>query len=321
VRELRPLPFAACAGGLAIALLFVGRYRRDLRAAWSRLAAVDRRVVSTDWGLVEYAERGFGDPVLVLHGIFGGCDGALLSVRDLCPDRRVLAPSRFGYLGSSLPSDATPADQADALVALLDALGIGEVDVIGISAGATSALQLALRHCEKVKHLVVLVGNLPGSPTAVVQPAWAKLFDRQLPLWVLKTVFPSIMARFAGVPTSFSMTDDEARFVAEFVDSMFPLTPRVAGVVFDAFVSNADVTACDLEAIGVPTLVAHTKDDPLASHEASRRAAERIPRARFLSLESGGHLMLGQTKVIHDELADFFTDRTGSASSHRSIPR
>ena len=148
------------------------RYRRDLNAARARLAAVERHVISTQWGAVEYAERGDGDPVLVVHGIFHNCVGGLLSVRDLLPDRRVIAPSRFGYLGSSMPPNATPAAQADAFAALLDALEIGQIDVIGLSAGATSALQLALRHPKKVKHLAVLVGNLPGSPTAVVQPSW-----------------------------------------------------------------------------------------------------------------------------------------------------
>jgi hypothetical protein len=34
----------------------------------------------------------------------------------------------------------------------------------------------------------------------------------------------------------------------------------------------------------------------------------RLPGARFVSLESGGHLMLGQTKIIRDELADFFAE-------------
>ena len=80
-----------------------------------------------------------------------------------------------------MPPNATPAAQADALAALLDALDIGQIDVIGLSAGATSALQLALRHPEKVKHLAVLVGNLPGSPTAVVQPSWAKLIQPATP--------------------------------------------------------------------------------------------------------------------------------------------
>jgi pimeloyl-ACP methyl ester carboxylesterase len=317
---MRPLLFAALAGGAAIVVVgFSARYRRDLNAARARLAKVDRRVFPTAWGAVEFAERGSGKPLLVAHGIFEGCEGGLLSVRDLCPDRRVIAPSRFGYLGSTLPPGATPADQADAFAALLDGLGIGEVDVIARSAGATSALQLALRHPERVKHLVVLVGNVPGSPTAVVQPSWGRLLDRPLPVWVLKTFFPSVMTRLAGVPRSFSMTDDDARFVAEFIDSMFPLAPRVSGVIFDAYVSNADVNSYDLESIRVPTLLVHTKDDPLASHDASRRAAERIPGARFLSLESGGHLYLGQMKIIRDELADFFADRIAEQLHETSL--
>ncbi|MCC7010069.1 MAG: alpha/beta fold hydrolase [Acidobacteria bacterium] len=293
--------FTALAAAVAVGVSF--RYRRDLNAARARQAAVKRSRVSTRWGAVEYAERGDGDPVLVLHGIFHNCVGGLLSVRDLFPGRRIVAPSRFGYLGSAMPPNATPAAQADALAALLDVLEIDRIDVVGLSAGATPALQLALRHPEKVKHLVVLVGNLPGSPTAVVQPSWAKLFNRQFPLWALRTLAPSTMARLAGVPKGFAMTAEHARLVSEFIDSLFPVTPD--GPIFDAYVSNADVNNYDLEAIGVPTLIAHTKDDPLASHDASRRAAERIPGARFLSLESGGHLMLGQTTILRAELAGF----------------
>jgi pimeloyl-ACP methyl ester carboxylesterase len=310
-REDDMKPLLVAVGGVAtIAMAVAGRYRREMAAARARLAEVDRRVVPTRWGPVEYAEGGSGEPVLVLHGIFGGCDNGLLSARDLCSDRRVIAPSRFGYLGSNLPPNATPADQADALAALVDALGLVTVDVIGISAGATSALQLALRHPSKVKHLVVLVGNLPGSATAVIQPASAKIVDRQLPVWLLKTFLPRTMTRVAGVPESCPMTADDARFVAQFLDSMFPLTPRRPGVLFDAFVSNVAVNNCDLEAITVPTLVIHTKDDILASHDASRCAADRIPAARFVSLESGGHLLLGQAKFIHDHLNDFFADRS-----------
>jgi pimeloyl-ACP methyl ester carboxylesterase len=278
-----------------------------MKAARARLAAVDRHVVSTAWGAVEYAEQGHGDPVLVAHGIFHNCVGGLLEVRDLLTDRRVIAPSRFGYLGSSMPPNATPAAQADAFAALLDILGIDQIDVIGCSAGTTSALQLALRHPRRVKHLAILVGNLPGSPTAVVQPPSAK-FQRQFVMWALRTFAPSTMIRMiAAVPTGFVMTREDARYIIEFIDSLFPVSAD--GFIFDAFVSNADVNNYNLEGISVPTLIAHTKDDQLASHEASRRAAERIAGARFVSLESGGHLMLGQTKSIRDELADFFAKR------------
>jgi pimeloyl-ACP methyl ester carboxylesterase len=306
---MKPSLVVALGAGVAVPAfgLFL-RYRRDLKAARARLAAVERHVISTPWGVVEYAERGDGDPVFVVHGIFQTCVSGLLSVRDLVTDRRVIAPSRFGYLGSSMPQNPTPAAQADAFAALLDALGLTQVDVMAFSAGATSALQLALRHPNRVKHLAVLVGNLPGSPTAIVQPLSVKLSNRQLPMWALKTFAPSAMSRLvSAVPKEFVMTVDEARFASEFIDSLFPVMRD--GYDFDACVSNADVNHYNLEAIHVPTLIVHTKDDRLASHEASKRAAERIPGARFVSLESGGHLMLGQTRIIRDEVADFFAER------------
>ena len=306
---MNPSVLAGLAGGVAIpACGLYLRYRGDMNAARARLAAVDRHVISTRWGAVEYAERGSGAPVLVVHGIFHHCVGGLLSVRDLFLDRRVIAPSRFGYLGSSIPPNATPAAQADAFAALLDALEIGRIDVVALSAGATSALQLALRHPEKVRRLAVLVGNLPGSPTAIAQPSWTKRVNRQFVMWSLRTFAPSTMARLvAAVPREFAMSGDDTRFVNEFIDSLFPMSPE--GSNFDLFVSNADVTNYNLAAIHVPTLIAHTKDDQLASHEASQRAAERIPGARFVSLESGGHLMLGQQTRGRDELARFFDER------------
>jgi pimeloyl-ACP methyl ester carboxylesterase len=306
---VKPSLVAALGAGFALpafGLLF-HRYRRDMNAARARLAAVDRRVISTRWGVVEYADRGSGAPVLVVHGIFHNCVGGLLSVRDLFTDRRLIAPSRFGYLGSSMPFDPTPEHQADAFAALLDALNIDQIDVISESAGVTSALQLALRHPKRVKHLAVLVGNLPGSPTAVAEPSLAKLLNRQLPLWLLRTFAPSMMVRLvAGLPKGFPVSTEDARFVTEFIDSLFPVSPE--GVDFDAFVSNAAVNGYDLEGISVPTLIVHTKDDQLASHDASQRAAQRIPGARFVSLESGGHLMIGQTKNVRDELARFFRE-------------
>jgi pimeloyl-ACP methyl ester carboxylesterase len=298
---------AGLAAGVAIPAYGVYfRYRRDMDTARARLTAVERHVIATPWGQVEYAERGTGDPLLVVHGIFHNCVGGLLSVRDLFTDRRVIAPSRFGYLGSSMPPNATPAAQADAFAALLDGLDIGQTDVVGLSAGATSALQLALRHPARVKHLAILVGNLPGSPTAIVQPPSAK-FQRQFVMWALRSFAPSAMIRMvAAVPKEFVMTREDARYVNEFMDSLFPVSAD--GFIFDAFVSNADVNDYNLEAISVPTLIAHTKDDQLASHDASQRAAARIPGARFVSLESGGHLMLGQQKKGRDELAAFFGD-------------
>jgi pimeloyl-ACP methyl ester carboxylesterase len=298
---LSAVAVAVAVGGL------VRRYRRDIAAARARLATLDRKVVRTEFGSVAYTERGAGEPLLVSHGIYQSESD--LATQDLAPDRRVIAPYRFGYRGSSLPPGATPAEQADALVELLDALEIHRIDVVGVSAGATSVLQLALRHPDRVKHLVLLSANLPGSATAVVQPSWTKVFDRQLPVWTMKTIAPRTMARLMGVPRRLPLTPDEAAFVKETIDSLFPITPNVPGVMFDAFVSNAHVDGYALEAITVPTLLVHARDDPLVGHEAAERAAERIPGARLISLESGGHLMLGQAHRLRAELGSFLADR------------
>ena len=306
---MNPSVLAGLAAGVALPACGVYlRYRRDMNAARARVAAVKRHVISTPWGTVEYAERGCGAPVLVVHGIYQNCLSGLFSVRDQFADRRVIAPSRFGYLGSSIPPNATPAVQADAFAALLDALEIGECDVVAFSAGTPSALQLALRHPAKVKHLAVLVGNLPGSPTAIVQPSWTKRINWQFVIWALRILAPVTTARLvAAVPSEFALSKDDVRYVNEFIDGLFPINPE--GGNFDRFVSNAAVNSYNLEAISVPTLIAHTKDDQLASHDASQRAAERIAGARFLSLESGGHLMLRQRQTNRDELVDFFAER------------
>jgi pimeloyl-ACP methyl ester carboxylesterase len=66
---------------------------------------------------------------------------------------------------------------------LLDQLGIAATDVIAFSAGATSALQLAVRHPGRVRHLVVMSGNWPGSRTADHQPQANRLLVRsELPM-------------------------------------------------------------------------------------------------------------------------------------------
>lgn len=89
-----------------------------------------------------------------------------------------------------------------------------------------------------------------------------------------------------GVPAGFPRNDKQADTIAVLVDSIFPLQPRRAGAVFDAFTSNLEVNTMPLESIDVPTLIIHAKDDPLASYDAARRAAERIPGATLVDLES-----------------------------------
>ena len=283
----------------------VRAYRRDFMAAQNRLSAVRRHYVSTAFGAVEYAESGAGDPVLVSHGIFHGCDGGLLSVRSILHGHRIIAPSRFGYLGSGLPASASPRDQADAFAALLDHLNVLQVDMVGISAGTTAAFEFALRHPDRTKHLVVLSGSFPGDPMAVAPPAWAKLLYSDLPLWVMKKVTPAQLARLMGVPAGFPETPGQSKEMDEMMESIFPIGPRAVGAVFDAYVSNPAVNDIPIEKIAVPTIIVQAKDDPMCAFTPAEQAAHRIPGCVLVALESGGHLGLGQSAFTRGALDDF----------------
>src|SRR5208337_1161039 len=116
------------------------------------------QLIDTSFGTVEYATLGKGKPVLVVHGAAGGFDQALEMTGALAERGfGLIAPSRFGYLGSTGSSKLTPATQADAYAALLDRLGIGTAPVVAISAGAWSALEFAARHPDRCQALVLLV--------------------------------------------------------------------------------------------------------------------------------------------------------------------
>lgn len=288
--------------GMAVVL---PRYRRDIRAARNRLDSVDSQSVMLSAGSVEYTDIGEGPCLLVSHGIFHGCDGGQRSARDVISGHRIVSPSRFGYLGSDMPETPTAAAQADAFIVLLDHLGVETTAVMGISAGTGAAAQMALRHPERVTHLIISSGNWPGSPTSEAPPDWAKMFYDDPAMWLLRAIAPLMTAGLMGVPKGFPEDDEQAAYVEEMLDSIFPISPRAEGAIFDAFSSNPEINDYPLELISVPTLIIHTQDDPLASFQAAQTAAERIPGARLIALQSGGHLGLGQTETVREAIADF----------------
>jgi pimeloyl-ACP methyl ester carboxylesterase len=204
-----------------------------------------------------------------------------------------------------MPPAPTSADQADAFAVLLDHLGLDRIDTLGISAGTGAAVQLALRHPDRVAHLVIISGNWPGSPTATAPADWAKAFYSDRAMWMLKTLAPGMLGRLMGIPRGYPARERDLHRIERMLESIFPVGPRRQGAIFDAFTSNPEVETLALEELSVPTLIIHAVDDPLASHAAAATAAGRIARAHLVSLDAGGHLGLGQTERIRAEVSAF----------------
>ena len=299
---------------VVLVVLIYARYRRDIRAARERVQNLGSQVVETDCGPIEYATFGEGRPVLVIHGIFGGFDQGLVTARgQLGEGFRAIVPSRFGYLRTPLPGDASPAAQSDAFACLLDALGIERAAILAISAGGTSAIQFALRHLDRCSALVLISSNAPGATEAGLppQPLAKVLFRSDFVFWLLTTYFRSSMKSIMGVPQGFELTPQDEADIAETMETILPVSPRAEGALFDMYVSNPDINAgYPLEEITVPALIIHAVDDPLARYDNARSMAERIPGARLVTVENGGHTLLGHEERIRAQIEEFLEQHT-----------
>jgi pimeloyl-ACP methyl ester carboxylesterase len=138
-------------------------YRTEFRRAHES-ANRGSLIANTAAGPIEYARKGSGIPLLSIHGAGGGYDQGLSNASGLVGEGfQVIAPSRFGYLRTPVPRDTSPAAQADAHEALFAKLNVSKAIVLGVSAGARSALELALRHSGRAAALILLV---PGTYSA-----------------------------------------------------------------------------------------------------------------------------------------------------------
>lgn len=300
--------FVLAGGGYA-----VGAYRAALTQADMRLHA-QSSVIATGAGALEYAVTGIGAPLMMIHGTGGGFDQGLLfasKLRDL--GHQIVAPSRFGYLRSAFPDDASPAYQADILVALLDHLGLERIPVAGGSAGALTAAEFALRHPDRCSHLILMVpaANLTGRDPVEFSPLqrWAvnAVLGSDRWFWTLSALAPRQMIRtlLATDPALLDRVDDQERRRATIIlAQLLPISRKGDGVRNDGFWAGSP-TQTAFERIAVPTLLLSCEDDLFGTAENARQLSTRIADARLVIYPTGGHIWLGHDSDIAAQIAGF----------------
>lgn len=164
----------------------------------------------------------------------------------------------------------------------------GPVTLLGISQGAASCIGYAVRHPERVSHLILYGGYATG---------WAVRGDAdglrryQAIVELIRLGWGSDNVAFRQVFTSRFAPDASAEQIEWFNDLCRRTTkPEIAAHLMLAR-SEVDVREL-LGRIQVPTLVIHALDDNVTPISASRELAAGIQNAEFLQLESRNHVLL-----------------------------
>jgi pimeloyl-ACP methyl ester carboxylesterase len=151
---------AGAAGTALVAPVRIGAQDKADKVA-SMMNATPQTGYAPVNGLEMYYEiHGRGEPLVLLHSAFYtiGMWGPFLA--SLAETHRVVAVEFQGH-GHTADIDRPFSYEqlADDVAAVLDHLGIAQADIVGHSIGADTALQVAIRHPERVRKLVPISGK------------------------------------------------------------------------------------------------------------------------------------------------------------------
>jgi YbgC/YbaW family acyl-CoA thioester hydrolase len=228
--------------------------------------------------------QGEGPTVLFIHGypldhtIWRDQIDALDGYRRIAPDLRGMGRSDAPDLGYGMGTYA-----AD-LAALLDALGVDEVVLCGLSMGGYVAFEFLRRWRERVRGLVLMDTRAEpdGAEGRRARDAAAALARENGAGAIADAMLPKLL----GAGTAARAPEVVAR-----IRRMITATP-VPGIVgaLSAMRDRPDSTGLLPTLGGLPTLVVVGEEDVLTPPDAARRMAQAIPHARLTTLAGAGHL-------------------------------
>lgn len=175
------------------------------------------------------------------------------------------------------------------LEAVVNAAGMERFVLLGISQGASIAVDYAVRHPERVSHLVLHGGYARGRLKRLASPALREEAETMIKLaelgWGQQD--PAFRQFFTtqfipdGTPTQHKWFNELERIST---------SPANAARFMREF-NEIDVTAL-LPKVACPTIVFHSTRDMRVPFEEGRLIAGLIPDARFVPIESNNHLLL-----------------------------
>jgi 3-oxoadipate enol-lactonase len=248
-----------------------------------------------------WESMGEGDPVLLIMGL-GLSGGAWWRTVPVLSRRlRVITFDNRGVGRSRAFSYAyTTEAMADDAVSVLDDLRLDRVHVYGISLGGMVAQQLALRHPERVRSLVLGATNA-GGPRASRPDAEVVAFLRR------RLRMRAEDAARESIPFNYGPRCRSEHFDRIEEDIAQRLAHPFSERAYRAQMFAAGLHNCygRLPRIDVSTLVVHGRHDRMVPVANAHLIAERIPGARLRILDESGHLYPTEEPAVEDAIGAF----------------
>jgi len=293
---------------------------RDTMTETQQQLSTNSNILKTEYGDIEYTVQGEGTPVLILHGAGGGYDqGLWLGKVFFGNEYTFISVSRYGYLQSPIPENASVKTQSEAYKSLLDYLNIDKAIVVGVSAGGPSATQFANDHPDRCSALILISAVSMGPAPDDKAPFYVNIIhciqQSDYAYWLVTKFLQPMILELMGIPTDIygTFNPEQKALAQEMLDVMHPMSQRYEGTINDErMIKSYDVPTANLRA---PTLIIHAKDDVLVSYKHAENARNKINQSQLVLYDTGGHGMLSHLDDARVLVNDFVLASTSNSTT------
>lgn len=248
-------------------------------------------------------EAGDGPPVVFSHGTLMDRSMFAPQLDRLAPEYRVVAYNNRARTDNWLgPYDLT--DLADDAATLMDAKGIQECVLGGMSMGGFMALRFALRYPDRLRGLV-LIDSMAQAHTEEEKVEYRGMLEMaeeagQIPDDIAEVVSDLLF----GATTN----QDRPDLVEHWEHRWETYPPGAVTAEVESWLDRPDVTD-RLDDIEVPVLVVHGEEDAALEIDRAEPMIDHLPDARMARIPEAGHSSnLEQPDPVNDAIREFLED-------------